>query len=138
MFDLSTLKTVKADTGAVMDVLHPQTDEPIKGMTITLLGQDSEVYRKIQKVRQQATINRMAKGKKAVDLDAEKLAEDTIDDLVKLTVAWEGFREGKADLQCNEETVRRIYSDPAYAWLKEQVQAFIGDRANFFLPLKPS
>lgn len=132
MFDLSTLKTVKADTGAVMDVLHPQTDEPIKGMTITLLGQDSEVYRKIQQARQQVTINRMAKGKKAVDLDAEKLAEDTIDDLVKLTVGWEGFAEGKTRLEFSKEAAHRIYSDPGYAWLKDQVQAFIGDRANFF------
>lgn len=132
MFDISTLKAKKADSGAVLQVIHPGTDEPIKGMTITLLGQDSAVYRKISIAKQQTAINRMAKGKKAADLDAEKLAEDSIEDLVKLTVGWTGFADKGKELECTEESVRAIFADPGFAWLKEQAQAFVNDRANFF------
>lgn len=128
--DLKNLKPVMADEGALMQVRHPETEEAIEGMTIILLGQDSAVYRKIQLAKQQAALSRISKGKKAVDLDAEKLAEDSIDDLVKLTVDWEGFTlDGKA-LDATPENVRMVYSE--WNWIKEQAQEFVADRANFF------
>lgn len=130
MFDLNSLKPVMADDGAVLNIVHPETEEVIDGMTITLLGQDSKLYRKIQLSKQQAALNRMAKGKKALDLDAEKLSEDSIDDLVKLTTAWSGFVLDGKDLDCTPENVRAVYSD--WSWIKEQVQEFVGNRANFF------
>lgn len=129
-FDLNSLKPVMADDGAVLNIVHPETEEVIEGMTVTLLGQDSKIYRKLQLGKQQAALNRMAKGKKALDLDAEKLSEDSIDDLVKLTTGWAGFElDGKA-LDCTPENVRKVYAD--WAWIKEQVQEFVGNRANFF------
>lgn len=130
MFDLNSLKPVKADDGAVLHIAHPESEEVIEGMTITLLGQDSKVYRKIQLAKQQAALNRISKGKRAVDLDAEKLAEDSIDDLVKLTVAWEGFKLDDVKLDCTPENVRKVYNE--WSWIKEQVSEFVADRANFF------
>jgi hypothetical protein len=128
--DLKNLKPVMADEGALMQVRHPETEEPIDGMTITLLGQDSAVYRKIQFGKQQAALSRISKGKKAVELDAEKLAEDSIDDLVKLTVDWSGFTlDGKA-LEATPENLRMVYSE--WNWIKEQAQEFVADRAHFF------
>ncbi len=128
--DLKNLKPVMADEGALMQVRHPETEEAIEGMTIRLLGQDSAVYRKIQLAKQQAALSRISKGKKAVDLDAEKLAEDSIDDLVKLTVDWSGFTlEGK-ELAATPENVRMVYSE--WNWIKEQAQEFVADRAHFF------
>lgn len=129
-FDLNSLKPVMADDGAVLNIVHPETEEVIEGMTITLLGQDSKVYRKLQMGKQQAALNRMAKGKKAIDLDAEKLSEDSIDDLVKLTVSWSGFTLDGKKLDCTPENIRTVYSD--WSWIKEQVQEFVQDRANFF------
>lgn len=128
--DLNALKPVKADEGAVLQLLHPESEEPIDGMTLTLLGQDSAVYRKLQLTKQQAALNRLSKGKKAVDLDAEKLAEDTIDDLVKLTVGWEGFTLDKKPLDCTPANIRKVYSE--WAWIKDQAAEFIANRANFF------
>jgi len=129
-FDLNSLKPVMADDGAVLKIVHPETEEVIEGMTVTLLGQDSKVYRKLQMSKQQAALNRISKGKKAVDFDAEKLAEDSIDDLVKLTTAWSGFTLDGKDLECTPENVRTVYAD--WSWIKEQVQEFVGNRANFF------
>ena len=59
--DLSNLKPVKAEDGAVLQIVHPETEEEIEGMTITLLGQDSTVYLKIQLSKQQAILNLMGK-----------------------------------------------------------------------------
>lgn len=129
-FDLNSLKPVKADDGATLEVVHPETEEVIPGMTITLLGQDSKVYRKIQLAKQQAALNRISKGKRAVDLDAEKLAEDSIDDLVKLTTGWAGFMLDGTELECTSENVRKVYTE--WAWIREQVQEFVADRSNFF------
>lgn len=129
-FDLNSLKPVMADDGAVLNIIHPETEEVIDGMTITLLGQDSKVYRKLQMAKQQAALNRMAKGKKAIDLDAEKLSEDSIDDLVKVTTGWAGFALDGKELEFTPENVRMVYTD--WAWIKEQVQEFVGNRANFF------
>jgi hypothetical protein len=129
-FDLNSLKPVKADDGAVLEVAHPESEEAIPGMTITLLGQDSKVYRKIQLAKQQALLNRIAKGKKVADLDAEKMAQDGIDDLVQLTTAWTGFTLDGAALDCTPENVKRVYAE--WAWIKEQVQEFVADRSNFF------
>jgi hypothetical protein len=129
-FDLNSLKPVKADDGATLQIVHPESEEVIDGMTITLLGQDSKVYRKIQLAKQQAALNRIAKGKKAIDLDAEKLAEDSIDDLVQLTTGWTGFVLDGVDLKCTPENVRTVYGE--WAWIKEQVQEFVADRSNFF------
>lgn len=129
-FDLNSLKPVKADDGATLQIVHPESEEVIDGMTITLLGQDSKVYRKIQLAKQQAALNRIAKGKKAIDLDAEKLAEDSIDDLVQLTTDWTGFVLDGNPLECTPENIRTVYGE--WAWIKEQVQEFVADRSNFF------
>ena len=128
--DLNALKPVMADEGATLELRHPETEEVIEGMTITLLGQDSAVYRKIQLTKQQAALSRISKGKKAVDLDAEKLAEDGIDDLVKLTVAWEGFKLDGKELKPTPDNVRKVYTE--WQWIREQAQEFVASRANFF------
>jgi hypothetical protein len=130
MFDLNALKPVMADDGAVLQILHPETEEAIDGMTITLLGQDSKVYRKIALAKQQSALNRISKGKKAVDFDAEKLAEDTIEDLVKLTTGWEGFMLDGKTIEATPANIKNVYTE--WAWIKEQVAEFVADRSNFF------
>lgn len=129
--DLNDLKAIKADDGAVLQIVHPETDEPIAGMTITLLGQDSVTYRKIQMAKQQTALNRLAKGKRATaDLDAEKLAAEMIDDLAKLTVSWTGFELDGKLLKCDKTNAVTVYTD--WPWIREQAQEFVANRANFF------
>ena len=128
--DLNKLKPVMADEGAVLELKDPGTEELIPGMTITLMGQDSGVYKKILLAKQQAVLTRMSKGKKALDMDAAKMAEDGIDDLAKLTLGWEGFELDKKKLEPTQENIRMVYSE--WTWIKDQVQEFVADRAHFF------
>lgn len=128
--DLNNLKPVLADEGAVMQVVHPDTEEPIEGMTITLLGQDSNVYEKISLKRSQAALARISKGKKAVDMDAQQVQANMLNDLVALTIDWTGFElDGKA-LKPTPENVQNVYT--GWKFIREQAQEFVADRANFF------
>ena len=128
--DLNNLKPVLADDGATLEVKHPVTEEVIDGMTIRLRGQDSNTYRKIKHKKQNAILARMSKGKKAADLEAEKLEADTIDELVELTISWTGFKlEGEA-LEPTKENYRKVYSE--FEWLRDQAAEFVANRANFF------
>lgn len=128
--DLNELKPVKADEGSVMELRHPATEELIPGMTITLMGQDSATYRNLQLAKQKAALERVSKGKAAIETNPAKLAEDTIEDLVKLTLGWTGFTlEGK-ELKPTPENIRKVYTE--WQWIKEQAQEFISGRANFF------
>lgn len=128
--DLNNLKPVLADEGAVMQVVHPDTQEPIEGMTITLLGQDSNVYEKISLKKQQAALARISRGKNALDIDAHQVQADIINDLVALTVDWSGFELDGKPLKPTHENFRQVYT--GWKWLKEQAQEFVADRANFF------
>ena len=128
--DLNNLKPVLADEGAVMEVLHPDTEEVIEGMTVTLLGQDSSVFKNLKRRKQNAMLTRMSKGKKAVSMDADTLERDALDEVVALTVDWKGFELDGKKLSFNEENARMVYSE--HEWLMQQAQEFVANRSNFF------
>lgn len=125
--DFKTLDvTAAANAGALLQITHPATGEDLEGTTITLLGQDSDTYRKEVKRRAEQSLNGKGRNKK-IDLDeAQRKGAET---LAKLTTGWTGFEEGKKEVECTFENAVRMYLE--YPWLREQVEAFISDRANF-------
>lgn len=128
--DLNNLKPTRAEEGAVMEVVDPNTEEVIDGMTITLLGQDSSVFKNLKRRKQNAMLSRMAKGKKAAILDADTLEKDAIEEIVALTVGWEGFELDGKKLPFNKENARMVYE--GWDWLLQQAQEFVSNRSNFF------
>ncbi len=128
-FDLSTL-TPNADQGAVMTVLNPITMQPLRDdagddVTITLAGEDSEVYRSAQRAATNKRLAMRGKGK----ITAEELEAEALELLARCTLQWSGIVwEGKA-LECNAKHARMLYQ--ALPWLREQVDAFIADRSHF-------
>lgn len=126
--NLFSNKPVLADTGAVLE-LRDLNEEIIKDVTITLLGKDSKVYQRILRDRKQAMLTRMQKGRKAAQLDVEKLEEDSLDDLVQLTIGWAGVKDDKGNLEFTPENVRRLYEEVPS--VREQVEEFINERSNF-------
>lgn len=128
--DLNNLKPKLADEGAVMEVRHPETEEVIEGMTLTLLGKDSEVFKRLRRKRQNAALARVSKGKKALDVDAEKMEGEALDDLVALTRGWTGFQLDGQPLEFTPENVRKVFA--GWEWLREQAEEFVNSRANFF------
>jgi len=125
--DLTALDTVTAcEDGADVEIVHPRTGEPI-GLTITVVGSDSPTYRKmIHKLA-----NKRAKRGRGI-LNSEGMEADNIELLAACSTAWawvKGLMLGGEVPEFNLSNVRGIYRD--YPWIREQVDVFIGDRANF-------
>lgn len=126
--DISKLNmTEHADRGAQLQLLHPVDKTPLEGVTVTLLGADSTLYRN----RLAAWRGKFMSSNKAPALnDAE---EQAMECRVACTVSWQGMELGGKPYECTPENVRELYSNPGYSWLVEQVDAFIQERSNFFV-----
>ncbi len=107
--------------------------------TLTLLGADSAVARRLDYQRAARAQNRLyasafAKGKKPVLVTPEDVAEQAahdLDRLVALTVTWHGFEdEDDHPIPFSPEAVRALYEENPF--IREQALAFIADRARFF------
>lgn len=123
-FDMSALDCVpQANAGAIMDVLHPVKGTKT-GIQITLAGMDSDRYRDFKRSRQNKKIREQGPG----PLTVEDIEEVGLDALVELTLGWK-MRVDGADLPCTPANVKAVYK--RFPWLKEQVDAFVAQRANF-------
>lgn len=132
-FDLANLES--ADEGVPVTILHPATNQPLRDddgndVTITVMGQDSQAF---QQAKRRAMNRRMAamRGGRGAKLTAEELEAENIATLVACTVGWSGLAlEGKP-LTFDAKNVRMVYE--RFPWIREQVDEFIGDRANFLM-----
>lgn len=126
--DITKLDTVKAsNAGADLELLHPATGEKT-GVTITLAGPDSDVYRKA--LRRQADRQFKTSQKRSQQHQtAAELEEEAVKVLAACTLDWQGMEEGKDALGCTPENVEHVYRK--YLWIREQVDEFVGDRQAF-------
>jgi hypothetical protein len=130
MFNLDTLAL--KDT-VELQLKHPVTDELLfadgdkaeKPVVIVLYGTSSKQYRNAITAMQSRALRR---GKKAPTV--EEMREES----VRLLVACSeravnlSYKGGAIE---TAETFRELYSDPAFSWLKDQVDAGLGDVSNF-------
>lgn len=128
--DLSAFDTADlANTGAVMELRAPDGTPALQDdgspITLTLLGEDSDL---LTKLRNQQT-NAYLRGGPSAKITAEMAQTQEIARFAKATVDWSGVKvDGKA-LDCTEDNVREVYRK--FPWVRDQVRAFIGDRARF-------
>lgn len=130
--DLATFNTAGAESGSVMTVRNPITDAVLESpdgqpITITLAGSDSERFRKVQRANQNRRLKMQATRRGT--LTSEEIEAEAIETLAACTIAWRGVViEGEA-LECSAANARKAYK--LLPWLREQVDAFVGDRSNF-------
>lgn len=125
--DLTQLDSVKASNdGADLHVVHPSTGEKL-GIVITLAGPDSDVFRKAKRRNTDKRLKAVQKGREK--LSSAELEQEATEILAACTLDWSGIQEGKKDLECTPENASDLYT--RYPWIREQVDEFIGDRANF-------
>jgi hypothetical protein len=130
---LSTKATSEA--GIPVKILHPKTNIPL-GFTITACGTDSETYKKAQRKQLNRRLEHSQRNRNnKIARTAEEMEAEGLDILIACTKAWHTgdrpeieMNEGEW-LPCTPENVRQVYED--FAWIKEQVDQEIGDRANF-------
>lgn len=124
-FDLGTFKQSQLDT-AEINIAHPLTGEET-GMKIRVVSLDSDKYHQISMKLQNENIKYARKNRGKTT--AEKLSSDAIELLANVTVGWDNIKINGKDLPFSLENARKLYED--YAFIKEQVDEFIGDRRNF-------
>lgn len=130
--DLSRLDTrERAETGEKMTVENPATGETVKDdagnpVTITLLGNDSTAMRRRQN---DLTNEILKKGFRPKSITAEKTEENRLETLAIATIAWSGIELDGQVLECTRENAVKLYT--RLPWLRDQADAFVGDRANF-------
>lgn len=98
-------------------------------VTITLAGTESALWRKAEDV----VYNRRLKSSNPRQNFAAKTAEEQRQDaaylLASVTLAWDGIVFKGEKLECTRDNAKMIYL--ALPFLREQVDAFLGDKRNF-------
>ena len=127
---LSTTEEYRPDEGFVVELRGP-TDAQLFNddetpMTITVIGADSDIAVKARNAQQNRRLQQGVRAK----LTAEGLESDAAGYLAKLTVDWNVTMGGEKPA-CTYEAAVKIYSTPKLAFIREQVDAAIADRANF-------
>lgn len=127
VFDLSALDAVQAaaEEGAVCQIIHPVTEEPIPGMTIRVAGRESARFKKAQQILQ----NRLLKARRAARPTAEMLEDQACELLARVTLSWGGFMVDGEQLECTVENAIMVYK--RFPTIREQVDAFVNDLSNF-------
>lgn len=136
-FDLSGLDSkAGCDAGAAVSIFNldgsSRRDKEGNPVTITVLGLDSEVYRKAQR---RNTNKRFAR-RNPTKITAEELDVEALDVLAVCTVGWSGFTDRTgAPVPCTPANARALYEQAPE--VRDQVDRFINDRASF-LPTSAS
>jgi len=135
--DLSKFNlTQQAEIGADLHLLDPN-DEPLiygsgkkeKPVTIKLLGTDSKVWRNKNREFQKKRTQKMVRNR-AKNVDYSVSDEETCEMLAACTTEWHGIDEKGEKLEFSYDEAFRVYMK--HIWIREQADAFIADRANFF------
>lgn len=126
--DLSSIK-YNPNEGTWMEVMHPVTSAPT-GISIRLVGTDSADYRKVARALQNRRLEKVARQGK-VKMTAEEHEENQLAMLCVCVKEWKGMEKDKKEYPCTPENVRALLSDPQFAWLREQIDEFVGERTNF-------
>lgn len=132
---------VEGDTPKPCRLTHFKTGEPLTHsngteVVINLFGMDSEAYQRSDRRSRQAS--RDAAFKRKGGLKPAEEDDLVIEMLVECTAGWQGIPAGWVDgspnaepIEFNRANCRRLYENRKFKWVREQVNDFISDRANF-------
>ena len=123
--ELAHLKTAEShDEGADVTILSPVDGKPTD-VVIRIKGMDSKTWREAKKNQTQKIIDARADNK--IDclnydlMDAEALADATI--------TWSNITKDGKEYECNRKNAIDLYANAPD--VKDQLLAFLGNRANF-------
>ena len=134
-FDIDVLDVATgADEGATMQLTHPKTAEVLRDsdgnpVTMTLFGMNSERVRTLARAQQQRRLDAMKRGKRGMNPD--ELEADNVDILTAATGGWSFDTLGGQPFPYSEANARKLYSDPRFKSIRQQVDQFIADDGNF-------
>ncbi|MBV5327025.1 MAG: hypothetical protein JZU65_05215 [Chlorobium sp.] len=136
---------VVANKGVALEI-YSAANLPL-GIRFFVLGTDSEEWEKINRKQDKARLEKQKRTRGVYLATSDETRLNGTETLAGLTTGWEedvtnekgeviGTRleieleEGEF-VPFSKEAVRTIYGDIGYSFIREQVDAFIGDRRNF-------
>lgn len=132
------------DVGAVKDttsvtLYHPATGKPLLNadkspMTVLVHGPYSKRYKAVLREQQQARVNDMARGTRRATLDSDEIDAMSNELLVRCVESWDVTLEGDKKLPFSQEAVQSVFAE--FPWLRDQLQAVMGNAADFLEPPK--
>jgi hypothetical protein len=128
---LDLCKLELKDQGVWMNVMHPVTGQEIPNARILLLGFDSDEVQKSIRENQNARIKLLGRRSSRTKA-AEIMEQERMNVIIAATIGWEMegvLLDGKPFPPFSKDAARRVYD--RFPWLKEQVEEFVNDRANF-------
>lgn len=121
-----------ANKGVVFHPIPPGYMSPIEEISITVIGIDSKRFidKALKNAREDMSlIKRQPKKSDITDEDIERARNRKVEDIAICIIDWTGIEEKGEIVPFSYENAVRILTD--YPWLHEQLDMFIGDRANF-------
>jgi hypothetical protein len=129
--DLATLDvTAKAEQGAWLTLRHPGTGDDLP-VRIRLAGKDSKAWKDAEREYSDRRLEEIQKRGKMGKVKTAQIEERGIKLLAMATLEWEGVELNGQTLECTRQNAIRLYTE--HVWITEQVDEFVGDRANFLV-----
>lgn len=111
-----------------LELLSPKDDTPI-GIFLKVVGPDSREVRAIERELQKDGI---ARGKAGNEIQLEEIEEVLIKKFAAAVVGWdEKYNEDMEGAYSPEYTLK-LFMDPDYRWVVDQVASYVSQRQNFF------
>jgi len=118
------LKKLAIKTDGVWYDNVPFVDGSPTDICFKVVGRNSDQYKRVErKFSKELVLDR----KKA----ASEITEQQLDILCGCVLEWKNLEEDGTKIICNYDNKKRIFSDPAYGWLVEKIDRFIGEDTNF-------
>jgi molecular chaperone DnaK (HSP70) len=132
------------DVGTVKDtttitLYHPATGKDLLNadktpMTITLHGPYSERYKAVLRDQQQRRMTDMTRAAARTSMTPEEVEALSQELLIRCVEDWSITLEGDEKLAFSPEAVETVMAE--FPWLKDQVNAAMGNVADFLAPSK--
>jgi hypothetical protein len=132
------------DVGTIKDtttitLLHPVTGKPLLNadetpMTVVLHGPYSERYKTILREQQQRRMTDMSRAARAATMTPEEIDAFANELLVRCIEDWSITLEGDEKLAYSQASVESVLVE--FPWVKDQINAVLGNIADFLEPPK--
>jgi hypothetical protein len=133
---MSALDALKLNVETAIRVIleHPSLRNPIRDEDgieayIDVLPTDSAKAKQLALAATNKRLNRRGGSR----LTAEEIAAEQIETLAELTTGWHlvGLDGKKIDFPFSKSNAILLYTNTAFAWIREQVESDASNRANF-------
>ena len=134
MFDIAKLDTqTRSEQGVAMTVRHPGTglailDDQGEPVTITLMGNNSEAFRTMQRAISE---RRQARRAKRIEITVDDLRNDDTEVMAALTLGWTFTEMDGKPFSFSPENARRLWADTRWEWLFNEAVSFTAAAGNF-------